>query len=81
MSAARFDPRDPLVQRTARTLRETQRDPFDYWSHGAAEAADEQALRGTLTQHESPAEARAARAVYWACALGAVASLGVAVFR
>lgn len=73
--------RDYLTLRVARTVRETRRDPHDYWSSAAADAADEEALRSTLAPAESREQALAALAVYWACALGAVVSIAVAVFR
>jgi len=42
--SARLD-RDPLTMRYARTLKDTVRDPSDWWASAEAEAANERHIR------------------------------------
>lgn len=70
MSTARFDPRDPLVMRTARTLQETRRDSFDWWTTAEAAAAEEEHIKAMFAERQISSSWKwAERAIYAVCAI------------
>jgi hypothetical protein len=65
--------RDPLTMRYARTLKDTVRDPHDWWTTAEASIAEERHIRAMFEEPSRPAKTPAYdKALYLTLALVAV---------